>query len=164
MSRPRVIVRSGRAPLPCHGSPSAQGSHVGLRRGLGCSSSPGSVAPIGSPGRFAPPRIPVREFRSIRGFLCCLVGAAMGDGGSEPTPNLTLNQQHPSVRSPRPANAPVRRVPSQRSKSSLRGLKRFLRPLMTIRTRAAQWLRCGGLIEGFRWGDDGPWPTLSFPA
>ena len=42
MSPPCAIVRSGRALLPCHGLPTAQGSTIGHRHGIPCSSRPGS--------------------------------------------------------------------------------------------------------------------------
>ena|GEM_PF-3239951 len=63
----------GPSSATCCGPPFAQGSRIGLRCGVGCSSRPGSVNPIGSPGRFALP-FSIREFRPIRGSLCCLFG------------------------------------------------------------------------------------------
>jgi hypothetical protein len=42
MSPPCAIVRSGRALLPCHGLPTAQGGTTGHRHGIPCSSRPGS--------------------------------------------------------------------------------------------------------------------------
>ena len=68
--RNQLTYQWGPATYPLR-PPFARGSRIGLRCGVGCSSRPGSVNPIGSPGRFALP-FSIREFRPIRGSLCCL--------------------------------------------------------------------------------------------
>ena len=85
--------------------PSAQGSRVGLRRGIGCSSRQGSVNPIGSPGRFALPSL--REPRMERmGRLRFSANSGVGRGvPAEPRsvreirrPNRLTGTVRPTIR------------------------------------------------------------------